>query len=191
MVTPLGMTFRFRSYLALGFSFVMGWCSYAFAEPPGVGASVLSAAHLFPPTEEDALPANLDLPSGFDNWVHDIWRRSPTFRRQCHRLKVSPSWHVKVSVHPQLLGMRAHTEFRRASNGDMTALVELGFQNTEMVELLGHELEHVIEQIDGIDLAQLARQGAHGVSGQHAHHYETARAVAAGLKVAKECKEQP
>jgi hypothetical protein len=185
------MTFRFRIHLACGIGLMLACCSYAFAEPPGVGVSELSAARLFPSAEENSLPVNLELPSGFDNWAHDIWRRSPTFRRQCHRLKATPGWHVRVSVRPQLSGMRAHTEFRRASNGDMTALVELGFQGTQLVELLGHELEHVIEQIDGIDLAQLARQGAHGVTGRPAQHYETARAVAAGLKVAAEFKEQP
>jgi hypothetical protein len=53
------------------------------------------------------------------------------------------------------------------------------------VEYLAHELEHVLEQIEGLDLVRLKRQrvdGAEHVGGQH----ETARARSVGRTVARE-----
>jgi hypothetical protein len=53
------------------------------------------------------------------------------------------------------------------------------------VEYLAHELEHVLEQIDGVDLVRLKRQGVDGVEhvgGQD----ETARARSVGRAVARE-----
>ena len=55
------------------------------------------------------------------------------------------------------------------------------------VEHVADELEHVLEQIDGTDLARLARQGLDGVvvvNGEEG--YETARALSVGRSVARE-----
>jgi hypothetical protein len=53
------------------------------------------------------------------------------------------------------------------------------------VEYLAHELEHVLEQIEGVDLVRLKRQRVDGVAhvgGQD----ETARARSVGRAVARE-----
>jgi hypothetical protein len=53
-----------------------------------------------------------------------------------------------------------------------------------MTELLAHELEHVLEQVEGIDLDALAEEGeARRLSDGS---FETARAVQAGRRVAAE-----
>ena len=59
------------------------------------------------------------------------------------------------------------------------------------VELIAHEMEHVIEQLDEIDLPSLADLPDTGV-----HHtlsagvtFETSRAAQTGLRVAREVRE--
>jgi hypothetical protein len=55
------------------------------------------------------------------------------------------------------------------------------------VEHIAHELENVVEQVDGTDVARLARQGLDGVvvvNGEEG--YETARALSVGRSVARE-----
>jgi hypothetical protein len=56
------------------------------------------------------------------------------------------------------------------------------------VELVAHELEHVIEQLDRIDLpskAALPDSGVHSLAG---NMFETTRATRVGLKVAQEVR---
>ncbi len=53
------------------------------------------------------------------------------------------------------------------------------------VELIAHELEHVLEHIDGMNLPMLASRKVNSV-GKWAGQYETARAQAVGATVARE-----
>ena len=57
-----------------------------------------------------------------------------------------------------------------------------------MEELIAHEFEHIIEQLDGVDLAAHAAQRHTGVTAiGHRHDiFETMRAKRAGLKVVSE-----
>jgi hypothetical protein len=88
-----------------------------------------------------------------------------TFRRQCSRIIDTPNVLV-----------------RRA--GRLEADIYIVRQNM-FVELLAHELEHVIEQLEGLDLQLAARQGRGRV---REGAYETRRAIEAGRKVAAEVK---
>ena len=56
------------------------------------------------------------------------------------------------------------------------------------VEHIAHELEHVLEAVDGTDLPRLARQRVDGVMNLGRHHYETARAQSVGRMVAREVR---
>jgi hypothetical protein len=67
----------------------------------------------------------------------------------------------------------------------MQAVIEIPI-SPDMVELLPHELEHVIEQLDGVDLVALAAAGTDGVSEVDPRIFETARARAAGRAVIRE-----
>ena len=53
------------------------------------------------------------------------------------------------------------------------------------VESMAHELEHVLEHLDGTDLPRLARQRVNGVV-RSGGQYETARAQWVGRRVAAE-----
>jgi hypothetical protein len=67
--------------------------------------------------------------------------------------------------------------------------VGVGFNNEEAtVEIIAHELEHVLEQLDGVDLHQatghVRRVGDFRAWGEHA--YETERARQVGRSAARE-----
>ena len=57
-----------------------------------------------------------------------------------------------------------------------------------MEELIAHEFEHIIEQLDGVDLGAHAAQPHTGVTaiGHRRDIFETMRAKRAGLKVVSE-----
>ena len=60
----------------------------------------------------------------------------------------------------------------------------------DFTELLAHELEHVIEQLDGIDLAAKAAVANSGVRSCTDGTFETSRAVRIGTVVALEARDR-
>jgi hypothetical protein len=139
-------------------------------------------------TGEMTLPSNLLFPSIYRATLEAMLRHSATFRRQCLRIAGEPG----VTIHLQVpsfgtRGARAMTRFVRQKDGRLEANIEIAPMNDD-VELVAHELEHVIEQIDRIDLpskATLPDSGVHTLSG---NMFETTRATRVGLKVAQEVR---
>ena len=114
---------------------------------------------------------------------------SPTFRAQVARIGLAPYVRVVVEAvmasstdqprqrtveHPALLG-RCGARRRRYS----APLV-----SSECAELFGHEFEHIIEQIDRVNLQALSAAGGAARLGDGA--YETQRARSAGQRIAGE-----
>jgi hypothetical protein len=135
------------------------------------------------------LPQNFVVPAGFRELIAQMIERSPTFRRQTRRLGNAP--HVQV----RLLGLRAfargtaraRTDISRTGFGGLEATVQI--QRAEDVpELLAHEVEHVIEQIDGVDLRAQSMLPGTGVRACHDGSFETIRAERIGLRVAAELR---
>ena len=120
--------------------------------------------------------------------VEAMLRQSPTFRRQCQRL-MDPRLVSLLLRHEILRGARALTEVKPI-NGRLSAVVRLG-HGDDYVELIAHEIEHVIEQLDGVDLRARAELPGTGVSecGPKPSSFETVRAIRAGLKVAQEFRQ--
>ncbi len=120
--------------------------------------------------------------------VEAMLRQSPTFRRQCQRL-MDPRLLSILLRHEMLRGARALTEVTPI-NGQLSAVVRLG-HGDDYVELIAHEFEHVIEQLDGVDLRARAELPGTGVSecGPKPSSFETVRAIRAGLKVAQEFRQ--
>ena len=130
-----------------------------------------------------AIPANID--AGL--LVHDmiaLLRRSDTFRAQCDRLAQSSHVRVKIDIALALDG-RAQTAIHRFASGAITADVELLFGENYR-ELLAHEFEHILEQIDGVDLRREAAEGRAWLLSGGA--FETRRALAAGVQVWREAE---
>jgi hypothetical protein len=138
-----------------------------------------------PLSGEPVLPANLIVPAAGRPTVIAMWRRSPTFRRQCARL----AEHSAVTVRIEFAVAMPHwlAEACVARRGaSLDVVVRVAFRKPGLyAEHIAHELEHVLEYVDGTDLPKLARQRLDGVvdlGGQ----YETARTRSVGRTVAVE-----
>jgi hypothetical protein len=134
-----------------------------------------------------ALPPNLEIPAIYRADVVRLVERSPTLRRQCTAIAAAAVT-VRVVVHdvaPLLDECRASGTFRRLPSGRLDARIDLPF-NRDFPELLAHELEHVLEQIEGLRLSDLADRRAGGVKRTRGGAFETLRARNAGRAAALE-----
>jgi hypothetical protein len=124
------------------------------------------------------------------NLVQQMLARSPSFRMQWGRLNAGRV-HVTVRFARASEPLRqrgALTRFARSAAGlHASVIINLG---AELVNALAHELEHVIEQIEGLDLKELVDVKGSGVTWQDPG-YETRRAIAAGEQVMREYRRGP
>ena len=139
-----------------------------------------------------AVPPNIFVSDIYRPVVESMLRGSPTFRRQCVRIAGASTLSVYLVVDPPPRGysVRATTRLTRDEQGRLIAEVHISpFDDTE--ELIAHELEHIIEQLDGVDLAKHAAQPRTGVFSIDAHGtvFETMRARRMGLRVASELRQ--
>ncbi len=135
-----------------------------------------------------ALPPNLLVSSMYRPLVESMLRDSPTFRRQCIRIAGERGLTVRLAIGSSLrTDVRAITRVTRTANGDVSAVVDIRFrENTQ--ELIAHEFEHIIEQLDGVNLAARAALPNTGVTefGHATDMFETVRAQRTGRKVVSE-----
>jgi hypothetical protein len=147
--------------------------------PPDAGLSAARITRCDTPTF--SLPPTIDLEDGLEPVVRWMLEHSPTFRRQCRMLAAS---HVSATVRYALRAPgttnRARAVFRERSSGLLIADIEITV-SPDLAELLAHEFEHVIEQLDRVNLQQLVRQGQAVKMPDGA--FETRRAIAAGQRV--------
>jgi hypothetical protein len=133
-------------------------------------------------------PPNLSVPAPYRTTVERMIERSPMFRRQCLRLAAALHLTVIVKmVHPLTGGPRARTEIKREDGSRLVATVTINPLG-DFMELLAHELEHVIEQLDGIDLAAKSSVAHSGVRSCVDGTFETSRAVRVGSVVAVQAR---
>jgi hypothetical protein len=140
--------------------------------------------------DDVTLPLNLTVTSLYRAIVQEMLDRSPTFRRQCARIATARSLTIEVVSAAASPGRRAPawSLIERQPSGILHAVVSIT-PNGRVPELIAHELEHVIEQLDGVDLSSKSRLNASGVRhcdcGDFAA-FETTRAIHTGQKVARE-----
>ncbi|HEY7499887.1 MAG TPA: hypothetical protein VH740_15315 [Vicinamibacterales bacterium] len=136
------------------------------------------------------LPANLTVTPVYRETVAAMLERSATFRRQCARIARAAEW-LTIELRSDsrsAFRVAAWTTIQRRRGGRMHAAMTVS-PTSRLPELIAHEIEHVIEQIDGIDLSRKSRLGASGVRQCDCGSfdaYETTRAIVTGLKVARE-----
>jgi hypothetical protein len=133
------------------------------------------------------LPPNLEFAEALRPILHRMWRYSPTFRRQCARLAEAQDLTVVIFA-GQLPDhwkdrARALTRISGRSGGRLRADVLLGLVDLELH--IAHELEHIIERIDGVHVELMSALAIEGVD-RHGSAFETARAKATGRAVARE-----
>jgi hypothetical protein len=152
------------------------------AIPDGVAAAEDDSAAV--------VPSNIHVSAVLAPVFGRVLAVSPTLADQCQR--IGRAKYVRVRVTAVLAASttsrgRARTTIRRFSSGALLAAVSIPVPLTtgEYAELFGHELEHIIEQIDRVNLEALALAGGDATRLSDGA-YETARAHRVGLTIADE-----
>ena len=140
------------------------------------------------PLPEFNRPLNIRIDPLLEPLVVKLLRKSPTVRRQWDAIGASRLVRVSLISSPLLresTAARARTGVSRYAFGAVRAVVELP-SAVDITELLAHELEHVLEQVEGLDLPALAKNGSPGVQELGRGVYETDRARNAGFAAMRE-----
>ena len=117
--------------------------------------------------------------------ITGLIQASPTFRAQCERIAEARYLRVELELVQTLGGARAETTITRFQAGALHASVRISF-GQDYRELIAHEFEHVIEQLEGVDLQSEAEHGRAWL--MDAHVFETRRASDTGQRVRRECE---
>jgi hypothetical protein len=146
----------------------------------------LLVARMASATCESSLPSNIDA-GMLQPYVIELLQRSATFRQQCKRVEASPVLRVTLHVGREVeFGARAQTIISRYEAGAIRAEATLRFSE-DYIELLAHEFEHILEQLDGIDLRAEVASGRAWRTPSGA--FETRRAFSAGVHARQEVDE--
>lgn len=135
------------------------------------------------------LPVNVRIEEALAPRVQRMLERSATFRGQCRRLAAAPWVHVGVRMGPYFLdrqGYRAYSTIQRPQPKLLVAVVTLQ-ASADASLWIGHEFEHLVEQIDEVDVVHLAsrlRDAWHTRQGM----VETGRAVRVGNRIFDEVR---
>jgi hypothetical protein len=135
------------------------------------------------------LPSNIQADAQLRQTVEQLLGRSRTLQKQCARIGAASRVHVWITVEPRVAtaDTRARSTVRQFDSGLLDVEIQLPPMSADFVELLAHELEHVTEFIDGIDLRALARnRNGQVVQRRSDGAIESDRAYAAGLAAAAE-----
>lgn len=136
-----------------------------------------------------SLPHNVRIDRHILPRVKKMLQRSPTFREQCRRLAATPWVHVGVKLDPRVFEARSYralSVIQRPQPNLMVAMITLEVLSDPAV-WLAHEFEHILEQVDNIDLEALADR-KHGAWRVGPRMFETKRAIAAGDAVSQEVR---
>ena len=134
------------------------------------------------------MPPNITVAPELHDVVADMLRESATFRGQIRLL--GHMRHVLVRIRLEsparpARSVRAQSDLARHEFGAITALVRV-WSRPNAIELIAHELEHVLEFAAGANYRMLAMLEPASVWELRGGSFETARAVDAGLRVKRE-----
>ncbi|MGH9310119.1 MAG: hypothetical protein ACRD1U_12135 [Vicinamibacterales bacterium] len=135
------------------------------------------------------LPPNLTFAPMYRRTIESMLERSPGFRRQSQRIALAEHLTVRLeNLFPSgQRGSRARTRIARTPDGRLEAIVQLSPLDN-LPELIAHELEHIIEQLDGVDLGVQASLPGTGVRTCDDGSFETIRAARVGTMVARQLR---
>ena len=187
-----------RAVACLVVGFLLG-SSATFAQPTftdtGAARASLATLDLLMPEVVGARPtgsaatAHVVVDAKLQGLINDLLSRSPAFRRQWQRLERFPRLSIRIDlVHANHVGEDAHaaTTFSVLRDGSQQAVVAIP-GGRRLAELVAHEVEHILERLDGVkvdDQHALGDSSVRRASGT----FETARAVLVGQLVAKEVR---
>ena len=133
------------------------------------------------------LPSNMIMAEGLKPYLENIWRKSRTFRQQCRQIAQAQWLRISLKFEPK----PGHTSYRalstltKTTSGVCLVTVRI-FLPGDYIEMRGHEFEHLLEQIEAVDLKAEAGKRGSAVYQNEDGFYETARAISAGRKVLAE-----
>lgn len=129
------------------------------------------------------LPRHVYVAPPLRDTVEAMLARSPTFREQVAALDRAPALGLSITLAVSSTPRPADATIRRYESGVLLAFITI-HTVTDKAELIAHEVEHVLEQVDGVSLAKLAASSHDAWSTGQA--FETKRALTAGRRVASE-----
>jgi hypothetical protein len=140
-------------------------------------------------TEPPALPVNISVGPELHDVVAVMLRDSETFRSQTRLLGAMPHVRVRIVLDDHLDKgpfVRARCDLKRYAFGAITAVVHVK-SRPDAIELIAHELEHVLEFAEGTNYRIQARERPGSVWKLN-DAYETTRAMDAGLRAKRETR---
>jgi hypothetical protein len=170
----------------------------AAAVPCTVGADGFPASPFPPPCVDlSAIPRNVTVEDSYlQSLTTEMARRSLTFKQQLLVLGAAPSLRARLRNTNRINSTiaLARTTFGVSKTGLLVADIEIPVAlifSRRDVEFIAHEMEHVIEQVEGINLAALAEKKGSGVYrvDMPGRPFETKRAKVAGQIVDREFRE--
>jgi hypothetical protein len=134
--------------------------------------------------ESVEMPRTLKTEAALIPQLTQMLATSATFRAQCARLHDADKLVVLLQLNPVLpRGLfRARSTLRRYSSGLLIATVEVA-PGSGQPEWIGHEFEHVLEMMEGLNLPGMAKRSSPGVWRSVDGMLETARATEIGRTI--------
>jgi hypothetical protein len=118
----------------------------------------------------------------------EVHAASPTFRDLSRFIDRQQRVVVSIAIEPAMaedLACRAQCEMRLYSSGLLMARIRLP-SSRDAAELVAHELEHVRERLEGVNVAKAYADRRPGVFRLRDGRFETLRARDLGLRVKQE-----
>jgi hypothetical protein len=140
--------------------------------------------------DDRRLTPNVTVTPLYQPVIAQMLERSATFRRQWAR--IARASNIAVTLRGEIRGSHnadAWTTMTRGAEGGPRQITIVVTAGPRTAELIAHEFEHILEQLDGVDLRQKAAMRASGVRTcdcGETEMFETERAIAAGQRVARE-----
>jgi hypothetical protein len=144
-------------------------------------ASSVSAAAVC----ETSLPFNIDAGT-LQPVALALLQRSPTFHEQCLKIAAAAFLRVRVRVVPVLQGGLGETTITRYDTGALRADIQVRF-GRDYAELLAHEFEHVLEQVEQVSLLHEVSRRRAWLTDMGA--FETDRARRVGIRARQESED--
>ena len=133
------------------------------------------------------LPPNIVVTPALQAIVDELLSSSQTFRDQCRRINQRRHVVVRVGIEDNAADRseRAQSTLSRYEFGHLQATIRL-WSTDNAAELIGHEVEHVLEFAARTNYRAMAYHQPREVWVVNGGHFETRRAIEAGQRVASE-----
>jgi hypothetical protein len=135
--------------------------------------------------DNPALFERVEIPEILVPVIVKLLERSQTFRAQCRRIVAAPHLRLAIRLIGAVQPFPVRATVRRSPGGELDARIDLTRVPSQYAEWLGHELEHVIEHLDGVDIRGRARRDDEARE-LRPGLFETRRATQMGWRVADE-----